>query len=221
MTVRGTSLKALFLILLALVTATITWTVTTFEGPGAAFPWLIGGAIGSFILAIIISFNKQSAPILAPVYALVEGTFLGAISALFQQRYPGIVVNAVLLTFGIAISMLLAYQFRIIRATPLFVKGIIAATTGIMLVYFVSFICFLVHIPVPFLHDSGPLGIGISLFILGIASLNLVLDFNLIETGTKSNAPKYMEWYGAFALVVTLFWIYLESLRLLSKLNRR
>lgn len=191
------------------------------SGPEAGIPWLIGGGIPTFIIALVISFNQKLAPALSPVYALLKGTTLGAFSAILQGWNHGIVLNAVLITFGVAISMLLAYQFKIIRATPTLVKGIIAATAGIMIVYGISFVMFLFGQRMPFINDATPLGIGISLFILGIAALNLVLDFDLIEKGAAQGAPKYMEWYGAFALVVTLFWIYIESLRLLYKLSNR
>ena len=155
------------------------------------------------------------------IYSLVEGLALGGISALFEQRYPGIAIQAVGLTFGTLFAMLLAYKTGIIRATEKFKIGVVAATGGIMLLYLVDIVLHFFSRPVPFIHEGTPIGIAFSLFVVVLAALNLVLDFDLIETGVNNGAPKYMEWYGAFGLMVTLIWLYLEILRLLGKARRR
>jgi uncharacterized YccA/Bax inhibitor family protein len=155
------------------------------------------------------------------VYAALEGLALGGISALFEARYPGISVQAVMLTFGVFAALLFAYTSRLIRPSENFKLGVVAATGGIALVYLVSIGLSFFGITIPFLHDSGPIGILVSVVIVVIAALNLVLDFDFIETGVARGAPRYMEWYAAFGLLVTLVWLYLEMLRLLSKLRRR
>jgi uncharacterized YccA/Bax inhibitor family protein len=157
----------------------------------------------------------------APVYAVLEGLFLGGISAFYEAQFQGIVIQAVGLTFGTLAALLLAYKSGMIRATENFKLGVAAATGGIMLVYLVSLGMSFFGMRMPYLHESGPLGIGISVFIVVIAALNLVLDFDFIEQGAAQGAPKYMEWYAAFGLLVTLIWLYLEILRLLSKLRSR
>jgi len=220
MTVGGTAGKALILILLALATTAWSWDFATRGNPTAAYPLAIGSALLGLGLAIGVGFRPNLAPMLAPVYALVEGVFLGVISSILEARYPGIAFQAVLLTFAVTAAMLGLYQARVIRATPAFVRGVIGCTMGIFVMYLISFGMSMFGMRMPFLHDSSPIGIGISVVILGVAALNLILDFDVIEKGVNANAPKWMEWYGAFGLVVTLFWIYIESLRLLSKLRR-
>jgi len=170
---------------------------------------------------MVTIFKKEWAGITAPIYALVEGVFLGIISALFEQKYPGIVTQAVMLTFGTLFCLLLAYKSKLIKVTQNFRLGVIAATGAVALFYFLSLILGFFGIHIPFIHQSGPLGIGFSLVVVVIASLNLVLDFDFIEQGAQMGAPRYMEWYGAFGLLVTLIWLYLEILRLLAKLNSR
>jgi len=182
---------------------------------------MIGGLIGGLILALITIFKPSASPYTAPAYAACEGLLLGAISAAFEKAYPGIVVQAVGLTFGTLAALLLAYTSRLIKPTENFKLGIVAATGGIMLLYLASFILGLFGIPIGFIHSSGPIGIGFSVVVVIIAALNLVLDFDFIETGVERGAPKYMEWYGGFALLVTLIWLYLEILRLLAKLRER
>ena len=181
---------------------------------------MLGGAIGGFILALVTIFKKQWSPITAPLYALVEGFFLGAISAVYNAQFQGIVLQAIMLTFGIMFALLFAYRSGLIKATENFKLGVTAATGGIALIYIATLVLRLFGIQVPFIHDSGLIGIGFSLVVVVIASLNLVLDFDFIESGVEAGAPKYMEWYGAFGLMVTLVWLYLELLRLLSKLRR-
>jgi uncharacterized YccA/Bax inhibitor family protein len=191
------------------------------QGAASAMPWVFGGLIVGAISALVICFKQTWAPTLAPVYALAEGLFLGGVSASFEAQYPGIVIQAVAGTFGTMAALLLAYQSGLIRATENFKLGIVAATGGICFVYLISMIGSLFGFPIPFIHSAGPIGIGFSVVVVVIAALNLVLDFDFIENAAERGAPKYLEWYGAFALMVTLVWLYLEILRLLAKLNSR
>ena len=224
MTVNGTANKTMFLLALAMGTACFTWS-KTFPGletnPAAAMPWAMGGAVVGLIAALVICFKQTWAPILAPVYALAEGLFLGGVSASFEAQYHGIVIQAVGGTFGTLFGLLVAYQSGFIKATENFKLGIVAATGGIFLVYVISMIGSFFGFPIPYIHDAGPIGIGFSLVVVVIAALNLVLDFDFIEQAAERGAPKYLEWYGAFALMVTLVWLYMEILRLLSKLRSR
>ena len=222
MTIQGTVNKTGLLLLFVVVSAAWTWGLGHSETPQSAFPWMIGGALGGFVVALVTVFKKNWAPISAPIYALLEGLFLGGISAVLDRTYHGIAVQAVSLTFGVMFIMLLAYKFGIIRATRGFKLGIIAATGGIALVYLVNMVMrAFFHTQITALYSSSPLGIGISLFIVIIAALNLIIDFDMIENAARMGAPKYMEWYGAFGLMVTLIWLYLEILRLLSKVRDR
>jgi uncharacterized YccA/Bax inhibitor family protein len=221
MTLGGTVNKTALLLAMVLITAGYTWSL--YSGPEslpAVFPWAIGGALVAFVLAIVTAFKKTWAPVTAPLYALAEGLFLGAVSAIFEAQYPGIVLQAVGLTFGTLASLLLAYKSGLIRATENFKLGVVAATGGIALLYLVNMVMRLLGFDgIGFIHDSGWLGIGFSAFVVVIAALNLVLDFDFIESGVEAGAPKSMEWYGAFGLMVTLVWLYLEILRLLAKLR--
>jgi len=222
MTIQGTVNKTGLLLLFVVVTAAWTWGMGHSETPEAAFPWMMGGLIGGLVVALVTIFKKEWSPITAPIYALLEGLVLGGISAIFDKSYPGIAVQAISLTLGVMFVMLLAYKFRIVQATRGFKLGAIAATGGIALVYMVNmFMGLFGHTSMSFLNAATPLGIGISLFVVIIASLNLIIDFDMIETAARMGAPKYMEWYGAFGLMVTLIWLYMEILRLLSKLRRR
>ena len=222
MTIQGTVNKTGLLLLFVVVTAAWTWGLAHSETPEAAYGWMLGGALGGFVVALVTFFKKEWSPISAPIYALLEGLALGGLSAIFEKAYPGIAVQAVSLTFGVMFVMLLAYKFRIVQATRGFKLGVIAATGGIAIVYLINMVMSLFfHNSMSFLNSATPLGIGISLFIVIIASLNLIIDFDMIETGARMGAPKYMEWYGAFGLMVTLIWLYMEILRLLSKLRRR
>ncbi|PBJ82114.1 hypothetical protein CMZ84_13310 [Lysobacteraceae bacterium NML93-0399] len=225
MTLNGTVNKTGFLLLLTVLTAAFAWSQVEFGVDGRPQPgfgiYLWGGAIGGFILALITIFKKQWAPVTAPAYALVEGFFLGAISAMYNHLYEGIVLQAVMLTFGTLFAMLFAYRSGMIKATENFKLGVVAATGGIALVYLATIVLGFFGVSIPLIHESGIVGIGFSLFVVVIAALNLVLDFDFIETGVEQSAPKYMEWYGAFGLMVTLVWLYIEFLRLLSKLQQR
>lgn len=224
MTVRGTLNKFGFLFLMVLGTAFYSWK--EFAGGADVTPLILTGALGGFVVALILIFKKQWAPYLAPAYALLEGLFVGAISAYynfaFAERAPNIIINAVGLTFGCAIAMYLLYSFKIIRATQKFKSIIITATTGIAIFYGIVIILRLFgYDNMPFLHEGSTFGIVFSLVVVGIAALNLILDFDMIEQGVEFGAPKYMEWYGAFGLLVTIVWLYLEILRLLSKFSSR
>ena len=184
---------------------------------------LIGCGIGGFIFALITIFKKEWAPITVPIYAALQGAMLGGISYMYNYLYDGIVTNAILLTVGILVSLLIAYRSGYIKATENFKLGIFAATGGIAIVYLINFIMgfFGSGIGVMNINNASPLSIGFSIVVVIIAALNLVLDFDFIEEGAEKGAPKYMEWYGAFGLLVTLIWLYLEILRLLAKLNSR
>ncbi len=228
MTLSGTVNKIFIMLLLVAAGALYTWRLAfaTLEAdpavaPRAILPWMIGGGIGGFILALITIFKRSISPFTAPIYAVLEGLFLGGISALLEYQYRGIVLNAVALTFGILFALLIAYRSGLIKPTENFKLGVFAATGGVMMLYLVSFLLNLFGVPVGYLHNSSLLSIGISLVIVIIASLNLVLDFDFIEQGAASSVPKYMEWYAAFGLIVTLVWLYLEILRLLSKIASR
>jgi len=229
MTVNGTINKTGLMLLIVIFAATFTWRkfFGAFDAatPGAIPPgvivWMIGGAIGGLILALITTFSPRRAAMTAPIYAVFEGLFLGAISAMFEAMYPGLVMRAVSLTFGVFFIMLLLYRSGTIRATEKFKTVIFAATGGIALVYLVSFVASMFGVNFSFMYGNSMLSIGISLFVVVVAALNLILDFDMITQGSNARAPKYMEWYGAFGLMVTLIWLYLEMLRLLSKLSSR
>jgi uncharacterized YccA/Bax inhibitor family protein len=222
MTLQGTVNKTGLLLLCVVATAAWTWGLSHSNTPSAAVPWMMGGLIGGFIVALVTILKQSWAPLTAPIYALLEGLALGGISAFFEKSYPGVAMEAVGLTFGTLFVMLLAYKSGIVRATQGFKIGVIAATGGIAVFYLVEMVLGgFFHFTVPAINGSGPWGIAFSLFVVTIAALNLVLDFDLIETGVQMGAPKYMEWYGAFGLMVTLIWLYLEILRLLSKMRRR
>lgn len=220
MTIQGTVNKA-FLILLVLVAAAYATWGLTFQGRASAAPLMGVGLIGGLIVGIVTVFKQEWAPVTAPIYGALEGLFLGGVSAFANMMYPGIVPQAVGLTFGTLFCLLIAYKSGLIRATENFKLGVAAATGGIFVVYMVSFVMGMFGASVPFLHSNGLIGIGVSLFIVVIAALNLVLDFDFIEKGAESHAPKHMEWYAAFGLMVTLIWLYLEILRLLMKIRSR
>ena len=221
MTLQGSINKSFLLLVVLLAGAFWPWSqyLSTGDASVAGSSILIG-AIGGLILAVIISFKATTAPYLAIPYAALEGLALGGFSALLERRYPGIAIQAVGLTFAVLAVLLVAYSMRLIRVTQQFRAIVIGATGAIALLYLVTLVLGLFHVNVPVLNDSSPLGIIVSLVICGVAALNLVLDFDLIESGVAQGAPRYMEWYCAFGLLVTLVWLYMEMLRLLSKLRR-
>jgi uncharacterized YccA/Bax inhibitor family protein len=222
MTLQGTVNKTGLLLLCVVATAAWTWGLAHSNTPEAVYPWMIGGVLGGFIVALVTIFKKNWAPFTAPMYALLEGFALGGISAFFEKTYHGIAVQAVGLTLGVLFVMLLAYKTGLIRATQGFKIGVIAATGGIAVFYLVEMaLSVFFHFQFSAINGGGFWGIAFSLFVVVIAALNLVLDFDMIETVVRGGAPKYMEWYGAFGLMVTLIWLYLEMLRLLAKANRK
>ncbi len=222
MTINGTVNRTGILLCLLMFTAVFSWDrAYSAVNPGELYPWLIGSAIAGFVVAIITVFKKTAAPITAPIYAAIEGVLLGILSAFYEMQFPGLVFQAILLTFGTLFALLMAYRSGIIKATENFKLGVFAATGGIGLIYLATFILSFFGISIPYIHGSGTIGILFSLFVVVIAALNLVLDFDFIESGAERRAPKYMEWYAAFGLLVTLIWLYIEMLRLLSKLRSR
>ncbi len=228
MTVNGTMNKTALLLLLVVAAAIFTWNkffqavaISPETASNAVMPWVIVGGIGGLITAIVTAFRPRSSGISAPIYAVFEGLLLGGISAIFEAMYPGIVMRAVALTLAVFLAMLFLYRSGIIKVTQKLKMGIFAATAGIAVVYLFSFIGGFFGMEFSFLHGNSNFSIGFSLVVVAIAALNLVLDFSFIENAVDSGAPKYMEWYGAFGLMVTLIWLYLELLRLLSKLASR
>jgi uncharacterized YccA/Bax inhibitor family protein len=220
MTLTGVINRSILLLLLVAGTAAGVWTYSN-SHPSAIYPMVMVGTLGGFVVAMVTTFKRDWAPFTAPVYAVLQGVFIGGISLVMEQRFPGLVLQAVLLTFGVMFALLAAYQSRIIRPSQTFKAVIVGATFGIVIVYLISMVLQLFfHTGIPLIHDSGPVGIIFSLVVVAIAALNLVLDFDFIENGVASGAPKWMEWYAAFALTVTLVWLYIEVLRLLAKMRR-
>ncbi len=222
MTLGGTVGKSTILLLVLLIAASYTWDLH-FGGAetSALMPYIWGGAGVGFALALITVFKKTWSPVTAPLYAGAQGLFLGAFSGYMESLFPGIVIQAVGLTFGTFAALLMAYASGLIKATENFKLGVVAATGGVALVYLVSIVMGFFGTGIPMIHESGPMGIGFSLVVVVIAALNLVLDFDFIEAGVEHGAPGYMEWYASFGLLVTLIWLYLEMIRLLSKLRSR
>ena len=214
MTLEGTVNKTILSLIILFSTAIFSWN--NFNGAFIAI-----GGIGGFILALVTIFKKEWANITTPIYCTLKGLMLGSISIIFEQQYPGIVSQGIFLTFGILFALLFAYKSRIINPSENFKLGLFAATGGIFVVYLINMIMSFFGSSIPLISSNSFYGIGFSLFVVIIASLNLVLDFDFIEQGAEVGAPKYMEWYGAFGLMVTLIWLYLEILKLLAKLNSR
>lgn len=219
MTVQGTATKALILLVVLLATATYAWTQVAAGGVSQLL--LFGGAIGGLVLAFATIFKPTWSPVTAPLYAACQGLFLGSISVMVNARYQGIVVEAVALTFGVMLMMLTLYATRLIRVTSQLTTMIMAGTGAIALTYLLSFVLGFFGIQIPYIHGSGPIGIAFSVIVVALAAFNLLLDFDAIERGARAESPKFMEWYGAFGLMVTLVWLYLEILRLLSKIRSR
>ncbi len=227
MTVRGTMNKFGFLMLMVLGAAAYTWQLYYQDNPSLMVTLMWTGVIGGFILALVMTFKPQLSTYLAPVYGILEGFFVGALSAVlneaYAEKFPGLIISAVGLTMGVAIAMYLLYNFRIIRPTEKFRSIIFSATLGIAIFYLIRLVLSFFGVNIPFMNfgDNSVFGIGISLFIVAIAALNLILDFERIETGAELGAPKYMEWYSAFGLLVTIVWLYIEILRLLSRFSKK
>lgn len=221
MTVQGTGMKTGILLLLAVVAAAFAWTQSAAGAIQSLYPMVIGGSIVGLIAAMVGFFKPTTAPYAAPIYAVAEGLVLGLISQLVDSIYPGIAFQAVCLTFGTLFSLLIAYQSGWIRVTEKFRAGVFAATGAIFLIYLIGFIMSFFGSGIPYIHEAGVIGIGFSLFVVTIAALNLVLDFDFIDRGAQAGAPKYMEWFGALGLMVTLVWLYIEILHLLMKLQSR
>jgi uncharacterized YccA/Bax inhibitor family protein len=222
MSLSGTVNKTGILLLCAVATAAWTWNQfmqthdLSFAGPA-----VLVGAFGGFIIGMVTIFKKEWSPITSPIYALLEGLALGGLSAVFELRYPGIAMEAVALTFGTLFVMLLAYKSGLIKVTQKFRMGVVAATGAIFVFYMIQLLLSLFGIQFATINGAGPIGIAISLVIVAVAALNLVLDFDFVEQGVAAGAPRYMEWYAAFGIIVTLVWLYLEFLRLLSKFRSR
>jgi len=228
MTINGTINKTLILLALVVIPAVYVWDMFYASGidPESGIQnasltyWLYGSLFGGLIFAFITIFKKTWAPFTAPIYAVLEGILLGAISAMLEAQFSGIVFQAISLTIGTSFAMLIAYRTGVIKVTEKFKMVIVSAAMGIFLVYILSFVLNLFGVNVSFLYSGGLFGILFSLFVVVIAALFLALDFDLIDKGVAHGAPKYMEWYGAFALIVTLIWLYVSFLRLLSILRQ-
>ena len=223
MTASGTASAALLLMLLLVASAMFGWSSVSEAVDGAVtFPgWAMAGALFGFVCAMVLTFKPKMARVLAPVYAIAEGVFVGAISKVFNTAYDGIVIQAVGITLGVFVTMLVLYRTGVIRVTDKMRRTIIGATLGIAVFYGVSLLLSLFGMNISFFNSSSPMSIGFSFLVAGLAAMNLALDFDFIERGEKAGLPKYMEWYAAFGLMVTIVWLYLEILRLLAKLRDR
>ncbi len=228
MTIEGTVNKTMILLFILVMSAGWVWEKLFTNSGGLlsqsrqmALSLIMIGAVGGFIIALVTQFLKRWSAVTAPIYALCQGFALGGVSAFFEVMYRGVVVQAIALTFGTLFCLLIAYRSGIIKATENFKLGVFAATGAIGLVYLVTFVLSFFKVQIPYIHQGSMLSIGVSLFVVTIAALNLVLDFDFIEQGARQGAPKYMEWYGAFGLMVTLVWLYMEILRLLAKMRSR
>ena len=221
MTIEGTVNKTFLLLFLVFLSASMVWTKVMQSSLGSAGLLILIGSLGGFVAGLVTIFKKEWAAVTAPLYAILEGLLLGGLSAHFELQFPGIVIQTVSLTFAALFCLLTAYKSGLIKVTENFKLGVAAATGAICLIYFADLILGFFRIHIPMIYSYGIAGIIFSVFVVGIAALNLVLDFDFIEHGAAMGAPKYMEWYGAFGLIVTLIWLYLEILRLLSKLRSR
>lgn len=221
MTVQGTLNKTLMLVTLMLVSAAVVWQQAAHGYADKVNLLMMGGLIIGFILGLIICFKQHLAPLLSPVYAFAEGAFLGGLSAMLEVKYPGIAIQAAALTFLAIFSMAFLYKIGAIRATERFKSTVFTATVAIMVFYLIGLVASMFHFPIPLIYGNSFLSIGFSLFVVGLASLNLIIDFDFIEQGANRFLPKSYEWYGAFGLLITIVWMYIEILRLLSKLRER
>jgi uncharacterized YccA/Bax inhibitor family protein len=221
MTRAGTGGKAAILLALCVFSATFTWTQVAAGNTSIVMPALLVGGIGGFVMALIVCFKPNTAPVTAPLYAVLKGLALGAISAMYNLRSNGIAQQAVLLTFAVAMTVFVLYRMNILKATENFKRIIVTATAGIFVFYLVSLVLSLFKVNIGYFTSTSPIAIGINLVIAGVAAMNLVLDFDYIDEAVRAGAPKKMEWFGAFGLLVTLVWLYMELLRLLSRLQGR
>ncbi len=222
MTLQGTVNKTGISLILVALSAAYTWNLyRTSSDPAEVFPFILGGTLGGFVVALVTVFKKNWAVVTAPVYCVLEGLLLGGLSAIFEARYHGIAIQAVSLTFGTLFCLLLAYSSGLIKPSENFKLGVAAATGGVALLYLATIGLHFFGVGIPYIYENGLIGIAFSLFVVVLAALNLVLDFDFIENGVAAGAPKYMEWYAAFGLMVTLIWLYLEIIRLLAKLRSR
>ena len=221
MTLQGTVNKVGISLILVLISAAYTWNQYFTYGPSSIGGITIAGSLIGLVFALVTIFKKTWAPITAPLYALAKGFALGGISAMYEAQFGGITIQAVTLTFATMFGLLFAYKTGIIKPDKNFMLMVFAGTFAIFALYLVNFIMMFFGASIGFIHSNGLFGIGFSLLVVCIAALNLVLDFDYIEQGAENNAPKYLEWYGACSLMVTLIWLYLEILRLLSKLRSR
>ena len=223
MTVNGSIIKTFLLLGMAIIAAAFTWRMAyTSIDPDAVFPWIIGGAIGGFVMALVVTFKPTTAPWAAPIYAALEGLFLGAITAFFEMMFPGIAITAIAATMLTTLVMLTLYRSGVIKVTQRFRSIIFIAIASIAVFYLARLVFSLFGVILPFgVGDSSLISIGISVVIVVVAALSLMLDFDFIERGAAMEAPKYMEWYGAFGLMVTIVWLYLEILKLLAKIAAR
>ena len=220
MTLSGAVNKTGLYLLLCVLSAALNWNLL-YSNPSLASGLLWFGVFGGLVAAIVTIWKPTSANISAPIYAVLQGLALGAVSGMYEYLYDGIVMQALALTFGTLAALLLAYKSGLIKPTENFRLMLFAATGGVFILYFVSFIMSFFGGPIGFIHSNSLMGIGFSLVVVAIAALNLVLDFDFIEQASESGAPKYLEAYGAFSLMVTLIWLYLEILRLLAKIYSR
>lgn len=223
MTLDGTIQKTLILIGIVFLTGVAAYSISM-KSPAAAMIFMFGGMFGGLAIALLIIFTRPSEPqVLMAIYSLLEGLFVGSMSYMVEEHYlggtEGVVIQAILATVAVFIVMLTLYRFRVIKPTEKFVLVVVSATGAIMLIYLVNMVMFLFGTSMPFIHNSGPIGIGFSLLVVGLAALFLIIDFGVIEGGVQNGAPKNMEWYGAWGLVVTLIWLYIELLRLIAKLR--
>jgi uncharacterized YccA/Bax inhibitor family protein len=218
MTVNGTINKTGILLVLMSITSVISWNLADSEIGGML---MMGSMIANLALCLVLAFNQRLAPTLAPAYALVEGLFLGALSAMFERSHPGIVSNAMILTFSCLGLMLGLYRFRVVRVTDRFRSVVMAATLAVCFTYVIDLALSFFGHSIPMIHQTGVYGIIFSLVVIGIAAMNLLLDFDMVERATAQHAPKYMEWYAGFAILVTIVWLYIEMLRLLTKISKR
>lgn len=222
MTINGTVVKTMFLGLIVLASSLITWEIfQNSQDFSLIKPYVIGSSIAAFIVALVIISKKTTAPYLSPFYCVLEGLALGGLSAFMEEEFPGIVLQSIILTFGTLFSLLIIYRLGIIKVTENIKLIVASATMGIAVYYLFSLVAVFLGLELPYLHDDSTSGIILSLVVIAIVALNLVVDFDFIEKGAESRSAKYMEWYAAFGLMITVIWLYLEILRLLAKARRR